>query len=258
MIKIKINNNGTQQILDEINKKVAGLKTLSTQRNMAEVAKVAFTVTGKRFVQSLDREAAMNPKKYHHIYEWGRIGSSDARLFVLERGSVLGGNLVINSKFLPSRKPVPIPSGAMEQGSNGRRVTKRNIFKDKAKIMESGLSVNYTAKSVLAFLGRDGMVFLPKGYHVHINNPGGTATTNAFKEFMIRWYSTYADQVMISSGFYNKLAQDVARTLNIKGTGPNEVYTTVARTSSACPESLNGRDFKFFFKNSKLSIFVFN
>lgn len=230
---IRIKSNGIEQVLNEINKKVTGLKTLSTQRNMAEIAKVAFTVTGHRFVKSLDNEARMNPKKYHHIYEWNRAGSPDARLFVLERGSVIGGNLVINTKFLPSRKPVPIPSGAQDQGSNGRRVTRRNIFREKAKIMESGKSVNYTAKRVLAFLGRDGMVFLPKGYRVTINNPGGAATTNAFKEFMIRWYSVNADKVMISSGFYNKLAQDVARTLNIKGTGPNEVFATVSRTSNA-------------------------
>ena len=222
-----------QQVLNEINKKVLGLKTLTTQRNMTEIAKVVFTVTGHRFVKSLDNEARMNPKKYHHIYEWGRAGSPDARLFVIQRGSVLGGNLAINTKFLPSRKPVPIPSGAQSQGSNGRRVTRRNIFREKAKIMESGASVNYTAKRVLAFLGRDGMVFLPKGYQVHINNPGGKATTNAFKEFMIRWYSVNADKVMISSGFYSRLAQDVARTLNMKGTGPNEVFTTVSRTSSA-------------------------
>ena len=227
MIKLTINPKQIDNLFNELNLKLAGVKSLTTPSIADEIAKAAFTLTGERFVRAVDVYSISNPKKMHHVYEWQRIGKPSARLFVLERRSTLGGILDINVKFLQSRTPVPVPQQLLETGKNGKRVTSRTIFKDKATVMENGKPVVVTAKKILTFLGNNGQTFVQPGTVINILNPGGVQVRNSFQSFMTTWYQANTESIMYSSGFYEKMVNEVSLALNGQKAGIEQVRSAV-------------------------------
>jgi hypothetical protein len=226
MIQLQID---TKQLMNELDIKVNALKKIASPEVLEEISKAVFAITGPKFVSAVDSYSRRNPKSMHHVYEWGRIGDKNARLFVIERVSVLGGSLVINSNFIPSRTPVPINPEMLRAGKTGKSVTSKNIFRDKASIMESGRMVSYRAKKVLAFMGTDGMVFIAPGTQVNIASPGGKGVKSSFGKFMLDWYTKNGNVVMNSSGFYERMVDDISKVLSVKGAGSGEVKQTIAR-----------------------------
>jgi hypothetical protein len=207
MIKLTIHSsNLTERLLKVSN----SIKELIAPTVLQEIAKVAFVVTGERFVLDVDKHAVQNPKKMHHVYEWGKIGSPEGRLFVIERLGILGGNLIVGYSFLPSKLPVPIPAELLSPGATGRTVTKQNIFRDKASVMEEGRMISYTTNKMLAFLGNNGLMFKRPGDRVEILNPGGLEVKNAFADYMIEWYTEHPNLIMQRSGLYEALANEAA------------------------------------------------
>jgi len=206
---VKLEIDGAQ-IGSELSAWMGGIEELTKSSVLTQLVRPVFTITGKRFVIDVDNYSRMNPKKMHHVYEWGKIGQSDGRLFVIERGQILSGNLVINTKFLPSKMPVPINPELLQPGKTGKSVSKQSIFANKAEVMESGRSVSFSAQKVLAFMGSNGIVFIKPGTQVNILHPGGIQTNNSFGSYMLEWYTSNANAVMDSSGFYDQMAIDVA------------------------------------------------
>ena len=151
----------------------------------------------------------------HHVYEWGRIGDSEARLFVLERSQILYGDLIVSAKFLPSIMPVPINPALLQAGRTGKVVSRTSVFKNKAEVMEAGTPVSFQAKRVLAFMGNNGIAFVAPGTQINILHPGGIQTRNAFASFMLEWYMNNGNTVMDSSGFYDRLVNDVSEVLSL-------------------------------------------
>lgn len=233
MIQLKIE---TKELMAEIQDKLNGAKELMAPSVINELSKAIFTITSERFMISTDSYSRANPKKMHHVYEWGGIGNSTKRLFVLKRENLLGGDLLINSIFLPSKMPVPVNPELLKSGKSGKVVTRRNIFKDKAEVMESSQNVSFTARKVLAFMGNDGIVFIRPGTTINIAHPGGIATKNAFAEHMLEWYTTKAAEVIDASGLYKRIESEVASVLNTKGAGITQVKQVVARIAN----SING------------------
>jgi hypothetical protein len=232
MIQLTINPKEIDKLFSEIDLKISGLKTLISPSSASEIAKAAFTLTGERFVLAVDRFSISNPKRMHHVYEWKRTGRSNARLFVLERESILNGSLGINVSFMPSRTPVPIPAELLSPGPTGKSVTSKTIFRDKAKVMEEGKPIQFAAKKIITFLGTNGQVFLQPGTMVTILNPGGIQVRNSFQQFMLEWYQANSESIMKSSGLYERIAYDVANVLNTTGAGMKEVNLAVKNAAS--------------------------
>jgi hypothetical protein len=233
MIKLTINPAEITNLYKQVNLKVDGIKELSRPAVVNEIAKASFVITGRAFMHAMDRHAALNPKKMHHVYEWGKVGNPAARLFVLERQRVLGGMMVVNARFIPSRLPVPI-NKALQFSENGNKVvSKRSIFRNKADVMESGKPVTFEAKRVLAFMGDEGIKFINPGKVINIMNPGGIETKNAFGKFFYEWYSTHAQLVIDESGLYNRIAKEAAIALNQPGGSSVQVRAVAARISSS-------------------------
>lgn len=220
-------------MIEELDNKISGMKELTSPTVLTEIAKATFAITGKRFVTDLDNYARRNPKKMHHIYEWGGIGKSTSRLFVLERAAILYGDLVINTKFLPSRLPVPINPALLTAGPTGKAVTKRSIFADKAAVMEKGAKVSFAAKRILAFADSQGIAFIAKGTTININHPGGLQTKDAFATYLLDWYTKNGNVVMDASGFYSSLQSATEEALNVTGAGVTQVRQAVQRVSEA-------------------------
>ena len=210
---VKLNVNAAQ-IGKDLSEWMGGIKELTSPTVLTQLSRAVFSLTGERFAIDVDNYARLNPKKMHHIYEWGQVGNPRARLFVIERSQILNGNLVISSKFLPSRMPVPINQELLIPGRTGKFVSRQSIFANKADVMESGTPVSFTAKRILAFMGGNGLAFIQPGTQINILHPGGINTTNAFADFMLEWYTTKAHVIMESSGFYDALANNVVEALN--------------------------------------------
>lgn len=125
----------------------------------------------KDFAEYIDAKARTSPKSFHHVYEWGRIGDANARLFKLNKISQNGLSLMINYELLQSKSFVPSP--------NSKR---RHVFVNKSEIMEEGKTViirpKYSERLVFDVNGYT--VFMPKGQSVTVTKPGGVATKNSF------------------------------------------------------------------------------
>lgn len=236
MIQLTINPKQINNLFEELNLKLLGIKSLTTPSITEEIARAAFTITGQRFVKAVDTFAISNPKRMHHVYEWSQIGRPNARLFVLERQSILGGTLAINVSFLQSRVPVPIPPQLLTPGPTGKSVTSKTIFKDKANVMEKGKPVSFAAKKIITFLGINGQTFLQPGTVVNILNPGGVQVKNSFQRFMLEWYQNNSEAIMQSSGMYQKMINDVSNVLNASGAGAKEVRLAVKKIASIYSE----------------------
>ena len=225
MISLNIDS---KQIVSDLDGFLSNVKQITNPSVVSEISKGIFTLTGEEFVKSVDRYARMNPKKMHHVYEWGKVGEPSGRLFVLERNSVLNGSLIINAKFLPSRMPVPINPELLQQGKNGKIVTRRSIFADKATVMEEGRSVSFTAKRILSFVGDSGLVFVKPGTQINILHPGGKGVNGAFSEFLLEWYTNNGYSAMDNSGFFEKISNNVSIALNQNNATINTVKRAVS------------------------------
>jgi hypothetical protein len=224
MIKLEVN---TTELLDGLDHIISGIQELKQQSVIDSISQAVFSITSERFVLDLDSYARANPKRMHHVYEWGQIGQSQGRLFVLERASIADGSLLINTNFLKSKLPVPLNEELLIPGPTGKVVTKRSIFANKAEVMENGNPVSFTAEKVLAFAGTNGLAFIKPGTTVNILNPGGSLVKNAFAEYMLQWYTDNGNMVMDASGIYDSIAETVARVLSTSGAGASEVSSAV-------------------------------
>lgn len=230
MISLEINaSNVATQLSNYLN----NIKQITKPVVVDEISKAVFTITAERFVLSADKYARSNPKKMHHVYEWGEIGNPESRLFVLKRSYILEGKILIGTNFLPSKLPVPINPELLIPGSTGKVVTRKSIFKDKASVMESGQSVSFTAQRILSFVGDSGLVFIKPGTTINILNPGGVGTKNAFAEYLLSWYTDFAGESIDSSGLYEKLSNDITIALNGNSVNINTVKNAVVSSIEA-------------------------
>lgn len=156
----------------------------------------------KRILESfIDSSARSNPNSLHHIYEWYKTGSPDARLYDIKY-TVSGVGLSFYSSFKQS--------STIKEGSSVP-------FYNKAKIMEEGIPVTIvpTKSNVLAF-EQDGEMVFTKG-PVQVDNPGGTATKGAFENIFNSFFSRYFTQAFLkTSGLYNYFNNPVIYKKNLQ------------------------------------------
>jgi hypothetical protein len=140
--------------------------------------------------QFIDANARVNPESLHHIYEWYRVGSPDARLFEIEYKATHVG-LSFNSTFSQST--------SIREGSNAP-------FYDKARIMEEGIPVTIIpkARKPLVFEDMGETVFTKAP--VFIANPGGDGVGGSFQRIFEQFFSQYFSQSFLkSSGILDHL-----------------------------------------------------
>lgn len=222
MLQLKIEN---EVFAKQINQSISALKELTSTQVLQEIAKAAFVISGEKFVNAIDRESVKNPKAFHHVYEWGKLGSPDGRLFYLQRERILGGNLEINSVFKPSRVPVPKDS---QYTKSSKSLSSKNIFRYKAAVMESGKPVSFVTRSVTPLSGLGEDVFVAPGTRIDILNPGGVQTKNSFSKFMVDWYVRNLDMVMETSGLYERIEREVARIANTNTPTKSQIRSAVS------------------------------
>lgn len=148
-------------------------------------------MTKELLEQYIDSNARVNPKALHHIYEWSKVGSPDARLYEI---NYTISNLGLS--FVSSMKQ----STSIKDGSSVP-------FYNKAKIMEEGtpVTIRPTRSNVLVFQDGGETIFT-KG-EVVIQSPGGVETTGAFEKAVDTFFNRYFTQSFLkTSGLYEYLS----------------------------------------------------
>lgn len=171
--------------LDDFNTKMHGLTdyadgfitTLIEGEN--KIAESVAEVAQESAYLYIDSMARVYPERLHHVYEWGRSGDSNLRLFTLSLNSIAKNKYQITSTFLDSNIPTP--------NSN-------QIFKNKALVMEVGKPITIKPKTskVLVFEVDGETIFTPN--EVRIPNPGGDVSgefANAMQSFQTYFKSTF-------------------------------------------------------------------
>ena len=149
--------------------------------------------------QYIDSNARINPNTLHHVYEWYKTGSPNARLFDITY-TVSGLGLSIKSTFSQS--------SSVQNGSN-------TPFYNKAKIMEMGTPVTIRPRVAKALRFEiDGEEIFSKS-PVKVNNPGGDAKGQFEKVFNI-FMSTYFRQSFLkNSGILENIKNPIVYKKNL-------------------------------------------
>jgi hypothetical protein len=143
----------------------------------------------------IDSNARVNPEALHHVYEWYRTGSPDARLFDIEY-IINGRGISLNSTFRQS--------SSVKEGSTVP-------FYNKARVMEDGLPVKIKPKraKVLAFEDETGKTVFSKN-NIVVLNPGGNVSgeyEKTFNLFMTMYFKqSFLLDSRVSSYLKNPLA----------------------------------------------------
>jgi hypothetical protein len=133
--------------------------------------------------QFIDTNARMSPQALHHVYEWYRTGSPEARLFDIQYIATHVG-LSFNSTFRQS--------ASLKMGS-------KVPFYDKAEIMEKGIPVTIIPQSrkPLVFESNGETVFTKSP--VTVSNPGGDSVQGGYQNVFDQFFSKYFSQSFLRS-----------------------------------------------------------
>lgn len=157
--------------------------------------------TVEELKEFIDANARMDPEALHHVYEWYRVGSPEARLFEIEH-TVSNLGLSIKSNFTQS--------SSIKEGSS-------EPFYNKAAIMESGAKVRISPKTsnMLVFEVDGKTVFTPN--EVVVDNPGGDRTTGAYEQVFDLFMNKYFSQsYLMSSGISARIKRPEIFKSNLK------------------------------------------
>lgn len=157
--------------------------------------------TKKVLENFIDSNARSNPQMLHHVYEWSRTGSPDARLFDINY-SVSNLGLSFYSSFRQSN--------SIKDGSSVP-------FYNKAKIMEEGIPVVIAPKksNVLVFESNGQTIFTKNP--VEVSNPGGIQANGGFEKTINLFFTRYFTQAFLrSSGIDKYLSNPETYKRNIK------------------------------------------
>jgi hypothetical protein len=132
--------------------------------------------------QFVDVNSRMSPELLHHIYEWHKVGSPEARLFDIDYKITK-----IGITFTSSLKQ----SQSIKNGSNVP-------FYNKAKIMEEGIAVTIRPKKANALRFEvDGQEIFTSS-EVTVDNPGGQ-TKGQFENVLNNFFGVYFRQSFLNS-----------------------------------------------------------
>lgn len=171
-------------------------------------SKIVFDQIQKDFGSYIDAQARIKPKSLHHVYEWQKAGSPEARLFKLNKLPTQGLGVTLSFDFLDSKSSVP-----------STRSKRRYVFKNKATIMEEGIPVVVSPKFAERIVFDTGLgytVFMPKGASVTIRRPGGAAAKKSFETAYKRFFTTaLVSESIKRSGFQQIFNMKVGKALGL-------------------------------------------
>jgi hypothetical protein len=194
MIRIKFDSAKFQKEMSNLTDYAVGFLE-GTQRGKVELLKEVGEKTKQILGEYIDANARINPESLHHVYEWYRTGSPEARLFDLSYNAA-AGSLSVNATF---RQSTSIKNGS------------RTPFYDKASIMEKGISVRISPKNTQALAFEDNATEVFVRGQVEVSNPGGAQVAGGFQKIFSEFFEKYFTQsFMMVSGLDQRLRNPAA------------------------------------------------
>lgn len=182
MVSVKINGKEATKLLNNLVEYTDGF-IKETQAQESTIVNKLSKASVAAFYEYLDQLARVNPGMLHHVYEWSRVGDPQSRLYELKR-TLTKKTATISADFLQSQ----IPSDTSDQ-----------VFYDKARIMEEGITVIVNEVNAEAlFFEIDGVEYFRTGPIV-IENPGGPDVRGSFVEQFEEFYNTYFDKIYLNA-----------------------------------------------------------
>lgn len=163
----------------------------------AKFNKIIFDQVDRDFGEYLDAQARTKPKSFHHVYEWKKTGQEQSRLFKLKRIPTNQLGVTLSYQFKQSKSAV-----------TNKYSKRKHVFKDKAKIMESGVTVVVSprfAERLVFDTGLGYTVFMPKGASVTITRPGGAAVKGSFEAAYRRFFTSNLVNLSIKRSGFQKI-----------------------------------------------------
>jgi hypothetical protein len=199
---------------------------------------VIFDQIDKDFGDYIDAQARVKPKQLHHVYEWDKLGSPQARLFKLKRTDSGELSFKIGYEFKPSK--------SFAKGN--KNSNRRHVFIEKASVMESGipLTISPRAAERLVFEVNDYTVFMPKGASVLVAKPGGVGVKNSFQAaHKVFFTGNLVNEAIKKSGFQRLFNSSMTKALRVPGDIKKVKYsfspnTIMTQADSALSQSFGG------------------
>lgn len=168
----------------------------------------------------IDANARMDKDALHHVYEWYRTGSPDARLFNLNY-TVSNLGLSVKSTF---------------RQSNSISDERSQPFYDKARIMENGIPVSIKPKQSSALVFEDGGETIFVKRTINVRYPGGPDVVGSYERVFDAFMKYYFKQSFLrASGLLNYLENPTIYKKNLakgqlrgKSEGVKTGYTWIA------------------------------
>jgi hypothetical protein len=184
------------------------MSKLTTNKQFQEKFRsVIFSQIQKDFGEYIDAQARLNPSTLHHVYEWKKTGSKNARLFTLDIKESIGLSFRIGYSFKDSKSMVPTNYG-----------NSRHVFRNKARVMEAGepVVIRPRAAERLVFEIDGRVIRMPKGAPVTVKKPGGGKATNRFQIAYARFFTSNLVNLSIKkSGFQQIFNSSVTKAMRL-------------------------------------------
>lgn len=174
MIRVKMDSKNVNRVLGNAVKYNYGfLEGIDLDQIVFNKKLGEFTVMALQ--KYIDSQAKMNPNELHHVYEWGQVGKENGRLFKI-RSNASKRIITFSGRFYVSKIAGPNTD---------------HVFKKKAEVMESGISVTVSPKNspVLVFEDDGETVFTTQT--VFIEHPGGDAVAGSFGRVIEEFFDQY-------------------------------------------------------------------
>lgn len=181
MLKVVIDNKQFQREIENIMNYSTGFLE-GIERGKLELYASLAPKISELAAQFIDVNARMSPELLHHIYEWEKVGSPEARLFDLDYKI---SNVGIT--FTSSLKQ----STSIKRGSNVP-------FYNKAEIMEKGVAVTIRPKRANALRFEVDGTEVYTSREVTVDNPGGQ-TQGQFENILDKFFGVYFRQSFLNS-----------------------------------------------------------
>ena len=181
MIKVKFDNKKFNNQMKNLIDYSTGF-TEGIQNGKSEFLKLLGSDLSEIASQFIDTNARVSPSTLHHVYEWYRNGSPEARLFDINY-TVSNMGLSFISNFKQSQT---VKDGSYEP------------FRNKAEIMENGTTIVIRPKNAeaLRFEENGDVIYTKKP--VVVNNPGGN-TQGEFEKAFDMFFGRYFTQAFLKS-----------------------------------------------------------
>jgi hypothetical protein len=185
---------------------------LRTNAHINDLITATHKILADRFIMHMSNVAFNSPEEFKHMYEWGRVGDPNGRLWKhLLRGA--GAARVATFDFKASKKTVPLTPEKQAVG-----VKNNHIFVWKAPILELGLPVRISPKIattlVMDYPKRTGQLVYTKRT-IYIPRQGSEQAWGAFTNEFMRWFAGGTPIQIIKSEIEPKIQAGVREAMRI-------------------------------------------